>query len=810
MAGFWAAASAAPALAQADEPAQLAQSPAAGGLGFLTPGEWGTVRVVIENPSDQPTDATAVVSPLDDSLQQHAVQVWLPPRSRRAVQMPMRLPATGVDGNSIDVQGRVVVGSAGRERGDAPQVGALLIRDDPVSSAVMADTDDDDAITLHRLLRESANLEPGAAYVTPQRLPQDTAGLDAIELFWISRDTPSFDPAQARSLRQWLQGGGRLWLAMDQVDPDWLATLGPPMDGLVWAEPIELDRPTLTGDTLADDVRVQGDYPYPMRPLLDPPGEVLLRADGLPALVRLPAGRGAVMLLTVHPSLLLAAAEQAGGEAVSPVVQAVAGWYRGPVTGGGPAASRATPNAVEVFGAYAPRQVGYEVLGRGLVVGVLAGFAVLIAAAGLWFGRRGKLEYAAAAAAGLAVAAAVVLLVLGRLQQGAAPTTVATVELLELGEDGSSGRSDRLVSVYRTAGSPALDQLSGGGGMPELVRQDTGANINRLVSTDLDRWRYDSLPLPPGTLHSLRLGGLATLDEPAGAELSLGEFGITGELTGPAAMLEDVVLALPGGAFAVSAGSEGRFDAEAGDALPPGQFLRQTILSDRQIARQDVYRRLLTGPPVQGEAMPRGGLTYPPQPSILGWRDRPAAVDEVALGEDELVRGETLMVLPVRWRSPEAGTQAAVPWQAMRMTVPRGVRVPGGGGTIFDPATGRWVTGISNPQTVLMRFEPPPVVRGLGLSGATLHIELEAPGRPVEVVTLGRNGQAVRALDVELTADARQQLQLPVDRLYVDDAGGYLLGLRIGAADDPPGEPWSLHHLGLSLRGTAGQSSSTD
>ena len=109
-----------------------------------------------------------------------------------------------------------------------------------------------------------------------------------------------------------------------------------------------------------------------------------------------------------------------------------------------------------------------------------------------------------------------------------------------------------------------------------------------MVWTDLDRWHWENLALPPG-LHLAPFESTARISEPVSARATFGPDGAVGTLApGPLRDAADAILAFPSHRnLAVRfTGTGGNFTAAPGDQLAPGQYLRAEFLSAGQRRRQ--------------------------------------------------------------------------------------------------------------------------------------------------------------------------------------------------------------------------------
>ncbi|MEO2091274.1 MAG: hypothetical protein ABGY75_17575, partial [Gemmataceae bacterium] len=227
--------------------------------------------------------------------------------------------------------------------------------------------------------------------------------------------------------------------------------------------------------------------------------------------------------------------------------------------------------------------------------------------------------------------------------------------------------------------------------------------------------------------------------------------------------------------------ADGAFHAGPDALLPAGQFLTDTVLSDAQRRRQEVYRRLLTRP------LPKhlDGRWL-----LLAWAD-PADPPFHPDGTDRTV-GAVLLAVPLEFDRPPVGTQ---------VLVPRGF-VPVSTGGRRAPPTLQSSSALEMP----LRFQLPASVLPLDVAGASLHLHIRAPGRRV-TVTAGADGSPVTLHAAESPLDPIR-VDVADPRLLRPDASGGLpltvgvsepVGGRGGAFDQEGG--WAIESLTLDVRG---------
>jgi hypothetical protein len=432
-------------------------------------------------------------------------------------------------------------------------------------------------------------------------------------------------------------------------------------------------------------------------------------------------------------------------------------------------------------------EIGYTVLGLPTVAVVLIGFAALLLAAG-WLIRHSRRSGAAGwLVPAFAVAAAGLLAALGTAKRQAVPPTAGTASVVEVAPGSGEAAVDGVFAVYRPDPGPTHLAAEHGGNIDLDVAGLEGQSRRR-VQTDLDDWHWEGLALPAG----VRTGPFRATMDVAGlaASARFGPGGLEGRLTtGPFRELSDHILLTPARrAFGVRVADDGAIASGPNDALPPGQYMSSTVLSDRQQRRQEVYRQFFSRPVprhLEGRSI------------LLAWSEtaNPPFVTEPG---DRAV-GATLLMVPVQFERPPADSPVLIP----SGFVPYSAVIHG------RPV--RPTLEASSPVHNRLRFELPRSALPLQVERATLTVRVRAPSRRV----------SVQGYDAEKTI-ALKEADSPIDPIRVDvtdprflqpDSEGCLyLGVEIGgrlganAAEEDArnaelDELWRIESIGLEVVG---------
>ncbi len=149
-------------------------------------------------------------------------------------------------------------------------------------------------IQLARTLRGAVGLSSLTPVVRSGPLPVTPEAFDGIDHLVLASNRIAEDPIGLRAVRQWLVGGGTVWVMLDRVDAD---LIGPLLgDGIDFQV---VDRLSLTTLRIADrkgrETATEHERPVEfVRVLLPPDEEPRYTLDGWPVWFMRPVGRGRI------------------------------------------------------------------------------------------------------------------------------------------------------------------------------------------------------------------------------------------------------------------------------------------------------------------------------------------------------------------------------------------------------------------------------------------------------------------------------------------------------------------------------------
>jgi hypothetical protein len=586
--------------------------------------------------------------------------------------------------------------------GAVSDLGEVSSLDQPASA-------DAQAMQLARVFRQARGFSEHVSLAADRFQPATVEAFLGVDQFILAGNRLEEDPAGRATLRHWVQQGGTLWVMLDRVRSDGLAAVLGADIGFV-----EIDRTSLTSVRFhaagEDPEKVTArEFDEPVTQVRVQVGQtdtVHTWANGWPAAFSRPIGRGRVFVTTL------------GARA----------WYRPrlarekrsdfPNYPNTPVESQPLERlAVEIAaepekGGFRPddftpllaTQIGYSVPSWRTAAGVMAGFVAVLIGGGLFARRMPRPELYGWLGPAAALAATGAFVLLGLSSRQAVPPTegVAAVYIADPGN--GEAAAEGLFAAYRPdSGETRVN--ADAAGVIEIDATALEGQNRRRVQTDADRGHWENMTLPAG----VRVGRFqATV--PVGPVRAVARFGPNGvEGKFDPGLLRDPsdALALTPAREPAAArlGSDGTFRVGPDDLLAPGQFLPDTVLTDRQQQRQEVYRRLLA-PPLSRSLDGRDLLFVWTETDRLPFR----------LAGAERSVGSALLAVPVEFERPAAGTT---------VTVPRGFV----GVSAIGKGRRSVLQSSTSPTEQAVRFQLAASVLPMTVERAAVFVRLRAPGR---------------------------------------------------------------------------------
>jgi hypothetical protein len=634
---------------------------------------------------------------------------------------------------------------------------------------------------LVRVFRHRLGLSVNVHALKQRFLPPVLEGLDGMDHFVLSSDRIADDVPGQKVLREWVQRGGSLWVLLDRVAPQTVATLlGNDQEFQV------IDRVSLT------NVHIRSGPANPHRPdspardlqepvdfirVVVPRSPVLYTVNGWPAAFRTEVGRGRVLFTTLGARGWMRPRTDSDPQpkvAEFPHLPVPVGPFEFLADELQPEPERPLLST-EDLRSYVTQQVRYSVVSRDTFLLVFGVFLLVLTVAGVALGRRGWLEHLGWLGPTLALAAGGVLVVLGESTRRAVPATVAVAQILDTEPGLEEVPAAGILAVYQPSSSSSPIGAEQGGAF-DLDMTGLDGRVHRRVLADPDRWHWENLELPAG-LRTASFRYTVRVQEPVEARVRFGPEGAEGQVAaGPFGQLEDPLLSMLGQhTVAVRLRADGTFLASSDDELSAGPALLGGLLSDRQRARQSLYQKLLAEPQpryITGRQL------------LLAWAE---PVDmHFTLGPQARTLGSALLTIPLRYERTPPGTRVTVPSSFVSCR-----RITSDGRSLRPAVESRSATQMQ------LRFEIPASVRPLVVESARLTVKFYAPAREVAI---GDEAAPWRRLTNPLGVE---HIEITDPRLLqLDEHGALSVPVRVGEARGGTAlDLWRLESAGLEVRG---------
>lgn len=779
-----------------------------GGTGRFLYGRWGAVTARVTNTNNSPARNLVVVTPSTGGLQ-YGRRIEIPPRSSFDATWPIQVTGQKQPG---PVDFRYLHFPGGEDDGvirtrnsesELPSFSALASESAFGLAGYIPDMRDTER-------RDNFLMQMGQAYRFPKVgsgglasfLARDISHhsdcLDPLDTLVLGDPLLPNHPMACDSIRNWLQRGGRLLLPVDIVGQEVVrALLG---DSL----PL-----TIVGETSANAVNLEinPDYPtaqYPTRSVpreFDEPvrylrlivgtGEVIWSIDGWPVAIRLPVGRGTVLLTAVDPQVFIVRRDTSEG---GPDYQPIESSRRMLETlfDGRPDPLISQPAALE----HAATLVGYRIPGRTTAAVLLSIFPILLLIIGSKLINRSAGEKLVWAVPALALLAALPALAVGLKIRSVAPDTLIETRILSAAAGSASVVSDGFASVYLPTAMD-LPVSSNAGSILDAKAESANLDYRRLIWDGAATSHWEHLNQPAG-LKTYPLRAVRETAQPFSVTGTFDENGFLAQLQAPGFDNAEDFLAVGNSAERLSlTRSQNTLRANPNNLLEAGQFRESTMTSEEQKQRNQLMQSIFK--PTERMEM------FPNQPSVLFWE---SSADTLLKFDSPNLRAaqSTLVVLPIRWVPPPAGKSITILSPLMDM---RSIETATGGyGGVYNNPRREWVA-LETPSQTLLEFLLPPVCRPFQLESATVQLNVRAGSRkltlyggaPDDLKVIGEFENALGRIsaDVPLQLAANPALN---GRFYLQIEVGPLLGDDPDAsADGEQDDNYSVSRCLVTLKG---------
>lgn len=776
------------------------------GVRRYAPGAWGRVSVDLSNRTDQAIEVDAVAGFAEEPDVQYVRRLWLPPRSVRRSSIPVKTPSKLPSDTSADCVSMVVDRSQDppkllRFHGERVRHETLLpLADHGVLTGMLASEDEhtvdpvqtDWAYEAVVAMRNQRRLSRRLAILNAADVLSVPESLDALDHLVITNDRCFHDEALMSAVRGWLAAGGELWITLDQVEFSGVERLLGEAFPCTLVNRVELHEVQVQSSRSAfqPQASLVLEDAVPFARVLQQGMHVTHTMGEWPVAFWTDVGRGRVVFTTLGAQGWLRARtpqdskglpqEQLSGYVPIEPMDAV------PVI----ARRESTEPPQLSLQDYATQRIGYRIVPRSVVIGVLGLFCLFLSVAGLVLIRRGRPQSIGWLAPASAAVAALILAIFGGYAKHRIPPTVVHAHYVEA--TGISGQADVTgeMAIYNPTAS--ADPLGADkGGVFSIDASGLAGKTRRMVWNDFDQWRWEDIKLPPG----LRVASVAQSMHAGERIEAIGEFtaaGFEGTVRGPFEAMADAIIHVPAQRNLAVAVDGRALTSGPGDTLPEGEFIANNLLSDEQRRRNGVYRALMA----EDSATLRSQLPF----QLLGWTE-PVRTGFIASQEGRQV-GASLWSIPLQLRRSEPGAKMVIPATFITYRTVRGPTNEGVS-SAYDAREGQWLhTGTATKAW--LRFQIPPSVLPLRITRAEIKLQLTAPDRTLQIVGLASGRQEV--LFSKSNPIGQMNVSLDDPKYFsLDEQGGFALGVHIGepsrGTDD---KGWDMDFLELGVEGIGG------
>lgn len=754
------------------------------GINLFMRDRWALVKARVSNPTDQAKFCRVVWSFDNEARRQFVRRIWVPAQSMRELVWPARLGALAPDARSAEGKGLLLSDDAEASYGDEPGSIVVIELEEPTS---MLAGDNDPAIQAVEQMRNLQGLARGMNYPVPMQRggPRYTLGWQPIQIMVLASEHMQVDAAQRRALRRWLRAGGTMWVMLDAVDDkmieevlgdDWAIQV---VDRVSWNR-VRLDtgpdasRQIAQLSGLGDEgPTVESEVPFEMVRVLAPEYDVLLESRGWPVLLRRRVGAGQIIVTTLSPR---AWSNIQHGDALFAITSTV---Y--------PLGKKIDESQLqEAADRFVESQIGYEIIGRGPVALVLGGYVLLFAVGGIVMLFRKRAVYLAMVGVATAVLTGGVLLFIGYAQRGSEEPTASIFQLVKIESDTVAASVSGTMAMFAPFEREAVLSSKRGGWAWPRERFASGAT-RRLMWTDLDYWQWQRLTLAGGAIAKIDYATPGEFAAPLRVSAAFNAKGVVVNGSFPIAQpLQDIVLINGDLAMAVTPGADGQLVIN-GKPLPSGAFIDGAVMTQTQQSRNVIV-----------QAAKRS--YHWDEPMLLGWSG--LVDDGLSIDQTMQQRGQALWTIPLEFERAEPGQQVSVPRAWLAMQPLRRVRGLGASSMMYDARRKEFIE-MSLPGTFGASFSWPKAVAPLDVQRAKLFLDINAPGRTVEILSLtGSKPQVLRTIN---SPSGPVEFELDPVKLGTTDRE-LMLAVRVGTVSGASGTgstsaTWRINQLAVEVGG---------
>lgn len=713
------------------------------------PGGVLTVRCDVINSGKQAAIGYLVGRITGQTGEEDRRRIELNAGERRTYDVQVRL-ANSLPNPSVEVVMTINVIQGDREvmvqRGDQPIMNTLIVQvsSEVNNTAIAMDPEPRDPLywrwpekrpyftyEFAVASRIDAVLSRRCVVLDSEPLPLNLVDWDPINVLIVAEPGVFEDAASVAVMQQYLQGGGHVWIMLDNIETDAITGLLPEGQQIETVATVELNRfevEMASNSYALSDRIVERDDPVKLKRVIQHGGTVTHSVDGWPAAIISKVGRGKLLLTTLASSAWIEPRRKQ--RSVNPAEQstyATSLWTFGFAN---EIHSQKVGRPLDLGNEpYPIDRIGNPVVSRSMVATVLVSFCGCLIAFGIWHVWGQGSSRLGLVAPTLTVLASVPLILAATLQRRDIPAMSTSLQFVQFSELNGANLSEG-AAVYSNQ-SQSMELIGKGDGLA-IPSPNIQSGIRSVITDDFQSWRMSNSAWPTGTWrYKTRL---AMPEVTSFAQSYLTKEGLLIELPQDLpSPLQDVVVHMVPGAQSLGKRVEGNRRLLVDGELPAegDRWTSDTIVSDEQLRRAVVYAKLFGN----------DQETQVPLRTLCGWTDLWPQAPQWNVDMER--RGTAIVNLPVRLATPAPGSEVRIPYSLIKVEHAD----PKFASSIFKQDTGKFVNEATLATAAEFAFLLPPEAVPLEAESATIDWDIKAPGRivrlscicsdgPVELVTL--------------------------------------------------------------------------
>jgi hypothetical protein len=711
---------------------------AAGPNAGLRPGALYFVRANVSNKGASGETAKLVCKFSENPTEETTFEIRLGAGESRIFELPLLVPKKLATALHIQItlmgmeNGReVVLEKEGvpfqlnltAEMANEPVVAAMGVEQVPAERPYWHWPNDD----LHESAEMVIGAKVGAGYsrrmirLEDEGLP-DALAWDSVDCFIVADERILANTANQSMLKKWIQRGGRLWVMLDRLPSDSIATLLEADQSIATMDESSILQGTVIMNTSSPlperDRMISSSVPLRIKRVVQTGGIVTHQLDNWPLAIWFPVGRGEILATTLSPRAWI---QPRYNQPDTPEEKRTSYELRPWAFELGmqffQARSRKPASNSITESDYPLRQIGNPVVSKSIVSLSLGGFIAVLCGLGIYqMWKVGAYRFGWMTPL-ISLLGCLPLVIASLWIRNEIPETWGRLQIIDVLSDGSNADVREASAIYLddTTRMQMTSKLESR--IDPVPNQDIG--VRRWEWTDLQQWSWGNSDWPAGLWranhqYSLETQGLIVKG-------SLNENGILletpPELNSP--LQDPLVSFAPGSQLLCSAQEDRLWTAHSSQMAGGERWITGSLISDEQMRRAEIYRSLFEtnlGAEARTKRVLYGFMDL--WPNAPTW-DR-----------DLVHRGTALVSLPIHLQRPNVGTKILVPYSLMACEALHG---PGLRTTAFNQKTGRWKKDATIGSVARVRYHLPPEVLPLKFSSIAIEILANAPQRKLIV-----------------------------------------------------------------------------